>query len=385
MPKLSEMVLSSVEAMSIKYNNMVYEMKRRGEKVIVLSLGEAFFDIPLMTMDDLPCPDIYRYSHSRGLPELRERIARYYRERYAVDVDSEKELLITAGSKAAIYFSMMATLNPGDEVLVREPLWVSYPEQAKFCHGVPVQIPYTASISDFEKYITDRTRLIIVNNPNNPTGQVLTEQEIRYLVDLAKANGIYLLSDEAYSDFVTDEIFHSAGRFDPLKSHTILCNSISKNLGISGWRIGYAISNPVFINQMLKLNQHIITCPATILEYYIAKHFDDILAITDPQIIAVVQKRRKVMNYLKEVGLEFLPGNATFYLFVSIAPSSLGSEAFCTRLLEEEHVCAVPGFGYGQSCDAFVRLSVGVESLEDIRTGVDRIKDLVSRTRMEAF
>ncbi len=384
MPRISDVVANSVEAMSIKYNNLVYDMKRRGKKVIVLSLGEAFFDIPLMPMDDLPYPAIYHYSHSRGIPELRDRITRYYRERYAVNVNPEREILITAGSKAAIHFSMMAVLNPGDEVLIQEPLWVSYPEQAKLCYGVPVQIPYTATVKDFEKYLTGRTRLLIVNNPNNPRGQVFTQQEMRYLADLAKANDIYLLSDEAYSDFVVDETFHSAGYFDPEKSHTIICNSISKNFGISGWRIGYAISNPSFINQLLKINQHIITCPSTILQYYLAKHFDEILTITDPQIPAVVEKRREVARYLKKVGLDSLPGGSTFYLFVSIAPSALGSEAFCMKLLEEDHVCVVPGVGYGHSCDAFVRLSVGTESLEDIRTGIDRIKALVERTRKVA-
>jgi aspartate aminotransferase/aminotransferase len=384
MPRISEVVSASSEAMSIKYNNLVYEMKSRGEKVIVLSLGEAFFDIPLMPMDDLPYPAIYHYSHSRGIPELRDRIAQYYAERYAVAVDPEKELLITAGSKAAIHFSMMATLNPGDEVIVQEPLWVSYPEQARLCHGFPIQIPYTATVRDFEDYITERTRLIIVNNPNNPTGQVFSESEMRYLADLAAANDIYLLSDEAYSDFLVDEGFHSAGRFDSDKSHTIICNSISKNLGISGWRIGYAISNAALINQLLKINQHLITCPATILQYYLARHFDNILNITDPQIRAVVEKRKKVVQYLKKVGLEFLPGNSTFYLFVSIAPSALDSETFCMRLLQEDRVSVVPGIGYGHSCDGFVRLSVGTESLEDIRTGIDRIKALVDCTQMVA-
>ena len=384
MPRISNVVCDSAEAMSIKYNNLVYEMKRRGEKVIVLSLGEAFFDIPLMSMDDLPYPAIYHYSHSRGVPELRDRIARYYRERYSVDVDPDKELLVTAGSKAAIHFSMMATLDPGDEVMMQEPLWVSYPEQARLCYGVPVQIPYTATIRDFEDYITERTRLLVVNNPNNPRGNVLGRREMQYLADMAEANDIYLLSDEAYSDFLLDEPFYSAGRCDDDKSHTIICNSISKNFGISGWRIGYAISNPRFISQLLKINQHVITCPASILQYYLAEHFDEVLSITDPQIRAIVEKRRMVARYLQEVGLDCLPGNSTFYLFVSIAPSALDSETFCTRLLEEEGVSVVPGIGYGQSCDAFVRLSVGTESLADIRTGIDRIKALVECTQMVA-
>ena len=379
-PGFSGVVERAEQAMSIKFNNMVYELKRKGERVIVLSLGEAFFDIPLFPMDDLPFPQIYHYTHSRGIPELREKICDYYHNTHGVHVDPEKEIIVTAGSKAAIHFSMMSVLNPGDEVIVHEPTWVSYPEQVKLCYGVPVMMPYTCAVTDYEKYITERSKLIVINNPHNPRGEVLTRKDLGYLVDLAKAHGLYVLADEAYSDFLMDEQFHSLGLFDSDKSNVIICNSISKNFGISGWRLGYCITNEHLTNQVLKVNQHLITCPASILQYYMARHFDSIIQITYPQITAVVEKRRRVEQFMDTLGLDYLEGSATFYFFVSIRPSRLGSEDFCTRLLMEDHVSVVPGVGYGKSCDAFVRVSVGTESMEDIEYGLTRLKALIDMT-----
>lgn len=379
-PKVSGVLQRVEQAVSIKYNNMVYEMTRAGTRVIVLSLGEAFFDIPLFPMDDLPFPQLYHYTHSRGLSELRNRIADYYGRVYSVPVDPEQELIVTAGSKAAIYFTMMSLLDPGDEAIVHEPSWVSYPEQIKLCYGVPVMMPYACGVRDYERYISDRSKLIVVNNPHNPRGDVLGASELQYLVDLAKAHGLYVLADEAYSDFIIDGSFNSLGAMDCTKSNIVICNSISKNFGISGWRLGYSITNPELTSQILKVNQHLITCPASILQYYMARHFDDIADITQPQIVEVVNKRNAVARYMDEIGLSYLAGNATFYLFASIAPSRLSSEEFCTRLLRDDHVAVVPGSGYGASCDTFVRVSVGSEAMEDIQLGLRRIKALIDAT-----
>ncbi|CAB3920858.1 MULTISPECIES: pyridoxal phosphate-dependent aminotransferase [Achromobacter] len=380
MPQISNHASALQEAVSVRYNNAVYELKRSGQDIIVLSLGEAFFELPPVSLDGLPHPEGLHYSHSRGVPELRERVALYYRKTYGVNVDPDNEILFTSGSKAAIYFSMMAVLNPGDDVLIPEPMWVSYPEQARLCLANPITIPFPSKISDFERYLTDKTRLLIINNPNNPTGYVYSKRELQYLADLARANDIYLLSDEAYSDFLVNDEFVSAGRLDNTKSHTIVCNSISKNLGISGWRIGYAISNSQLIHQLLKINQHVITCPATNLQHYLVQNFDSLIQTTSPQITHVVKKRAVVAEYLQSQSLEYVTGTAGFYLFVSIAPSLMDSERFALRLLHEHQVCAVPGIGYGPSCDKFIRLSVGSEPLERIYRGIDAIKRLIAET-----
>lgn len=368
------------QALSIRYNNLVYEMKARGEDVTVLSLGEAFFDIPLFSFADMPMPDSYHYSHSRGNPKLRSRLAEYYRDDYGVPVDPASEIVVTAGSKIAIHMSLMAILNPGDEVMVLEPAWVSYTEQVKLCHAVPVMVPYDCSIFDLDKYVTPRTKAIIVNNPNNPSGKVFTQQELEHLHGLADRENLFLLSDEAYSEFVLDDSFISCGALDPEKKHTIVCNSMSKNYGMSGWRIGYVIARPGLIDEILKINQHLITCPPAILENYLVKHFDEILEITRPQIDEVVRRRQELAVFMDERGMQYLPGDSTFYFFVSIERSSLSSEEFCTRLLTERRVSTVPGIGYGASCDRFIRVSVGTESMERTQAGILMVNQLIEET-----
>jgi aspartate aminotransferase/aminotransferase len=377
----SDIAAQSSEALSIKYNTEVYEKQRRGEDVIVLSLGEAFFDLPLFSFDNLPYPKIYHYSHSRGIPELRQKLSKYFFETYDVSYDYEKEILITAGSKIAIYMCLMAILNPKDEVLVYEPAWVSFTEQIRLAYGIPVHIPYDETIYNFEKYITDKTKLIIINNPNNPTGKVYSLEELSYLYQLAKKYKLYVLSDEAYSDFVIDQNeFISFANLDTEKKHTIVINSISKNFGISGWRLGYVITNPNLISELLKINQHLITCPPTILEYYVDKHFDEIISITKPQIKDLTLKRKQITDYINSLSLEFLPGTTTFYFFISISKSKLNSEEFCWKLLQEHHISTVPGIGYGKSCDKFIRVSIGSESIERVKKGLKIITNLISST-----
>jgi aminotransferase len=380
MPAFSRVVTDAEEAMSIKYNTMVYDLQSKGVEVLVMSLGEAFFDIPLLPMNDLPYPAVNHYSNSRGIPELRQRLSSYFAVEYGVDFDPASEILITAGSKAAIHMTLMSILDPGDEVLYSEPGWVSYPEQIKLCYGIPVSMPFDHAVSDYETHITEKTRAIIVTSPHNPRGLVLTETELRDLVALARKHDLWLLSDEAYSDFLLDGSFVSAGRLDPAKERVVVFNSMSKNFGISGWRLGYVIANRQLINRVLTVNQHLITCPATILEYYLAHHFDSLIEITKPQIRKVVEVREQLARYMSEIGLSALPGGATFYFFVSLGESELRSEEFATRLLYEQHISVVPGVGYGASCDSFVRVSVGTASLDENMRGLAAIKALIDAT-----
>ena len=377
--RTSRVVSDISQAMSIKYNNKVYEMQNDGIDIIVLSLGEAFFDIPLYPFCDLPFPQIYHYSHSRGVLELREKISSYYLKQYEVQIDSQNEIIITAGSKIAIYMSLLAIINPDDEVLIHEPAWVSYPEQVKLCHGTPVMIPHSEGVFDFENYISNRTKAIIINNPNNPSGKVYSVEEITHLTRLAERYGLFILSDEAYSDFLLNsDNFISLGNVDKEKRYSIICNSMSKNYGMSGWRIGYVVSNEALINQILKINQHLITCPASILEYYMAEHFDDVLSVTKKQIVDVVHKRRMIVEYLDKIGLSYMQGTSTFYIFVSIENATMKSEEFSDTLLERKHICVVPGIGYGESCDKYIRISIGTEPLDRIFYAMDEIKKMIN-------
>lgn len=368
------------EAMSIRFNQMVYDLKRQGRDVIVLSLGEAFFEIPLFRFSQVDYVKGYHYSDSRGIPELRNAIAGYYHSQYGASVDARSELLVSAGSKILIYMAMMTVLNRADEVLVHEPCWLSYPEQVKLCGGVPKVIPYDVPPAGFERYLSPRTRLLVLNNPNNPAGHVYSGRDLMDLYEMCRVRGIYVLVDEAYSDFVVDGSFVSLATIAPAKERVIIVNSLSKNMGMSGWRIGYVIAHPTFIAQLLKVNQHLMTCAPTILQYYCAKYFERILKLTLPQVREVVEKRKRIAMRIDELSLKRLAGEATFYFFINIDPYPGTSLAFATELLQAHAISVVPGCAYGKSTDRFIRFSIGAEPEERIDEALWVIKQMITST-----
>lgn len=374
--QISKSASEIADAASIRVNQMVYDLKRAGHEPVVLSLGEAFFDLPLYDFRQLDFERGYHYSDTQGLPDLREKIAGFYRDHYHAPVDPHAELMITTGSKAAILLAMLATLNPGDDILVHEPCWLSYPHQARICGAGTVFIPYQVQPAEFEKFITNRTRMLIINNPNNPAGRLYTSDELQTIYTACRSRGIYVLVDEAYSDFVLDEPFCSMAEVVPDKDGVIVVNSLSKNMGMSGWRIGYIITSPKLLPTLIKLNQHSMTCAPTLLMQYVAHYFDKILSVSLPQVREVVEKRRRVATMLDRLGLHRLSGDATFYFFVSIGDFPGTSEDFAMQLLLRRMVAVVPGSAYGRSTDRFVRISVGAESEERIWEALQMVKTL---------
>ena len=198
---------------------------------------------------------------------------------------------------------MRMVLNKGDEVLIHEPAWLSYQEQAKLSGGIPRFIPFDSDIKNIENYINDRSRLLVLNNPNNPAGWIYDRETLKTIYEICLDKGI--LMDEAYSDFVGEgESFTSLASISRDLEGIFIVNSLSKNMGMSGWRIGYVIAAEKMITKLLKLNQHIITCAPTVLQMYMERYFDDIIAVTLPQVKGVVEKRKRIARYLDEIGLE---------------------------------------------------------------------------------
>ncbi|MGF1543097.1 MAG: pyridoxal phosphate-dependent aminotransferase [Parvularculaceae bacterium] len=365
------------EALSIYINQIVYDQRRMKRDVVALSLGEAFFDIPMMDFGKIDPDKGYHYSDSRGIPELRAKVAQYYDKYYGAKIDAEDEILISAGSKPIIFMCMAALVDPGQEVLIHEPAWVSYQEHIRLVGASPKFIPYDAPIETFSDYINENTRLVIVNNPNNPAGRLYAQDELQSIYDQASVVGAYVMVDEAYSDFVIDDRFVSMARVVPNKKGTLTVNSLSKNMGMSGWRIGYLIAHPDVIDQVLKVNQHLITCAPSILQHYMARYFDDIIDITLPQVRDVVEKRQRIAGVMDDLGLERLDGGCTFYFFVSIGNFPASSLDFALKLLVDDGIAVVPGSAYGASTERFVRISIGTESEERIYKSLQRIRDLI--------
>lgn len=381
--QISEKAKNIPEALSIYMNQLVYEQKRAGKDITTLSLGEAFFDIPMFDFEKTNFKQGYHYSESRGLPELREKICEFYDRQYNTKVDYQKEILISAGSKPIIFMAMQAVLNEGDEVLIHEPGWLSYPEQAKLVGAIPKFIPYNCKVIEFEQYFTDKTRMVVINNPNNPAGWLYSKKDLLLLYKVCRKKGIYIMVDEAYSDFLLDEEFYSAARLSDKKEGIIVVNSLSKNLGMSGWRIGYVIASEEIIENILKLNQHLITCASTVLLRYVAYYFNEILDCTLPQVRAVVEKRKRVALYMDKIGLKYLQGSSTFYFFIDIGEFKEKSLDFALYLLLKNDIAVVPGSAYGKSTDHFIRISIGAESEFRIFTALDTIKNLLSNPQFD--
>lgn len=377
--QVSRSVSAIPEALSIYINQLVYDLRRKGQSVVVLSLGEAFFNVPWFGFDDLDIERCNHYSDSRGIPELRAKLAHFYDKTYCAPVDAEREVLITAGSKFAIFMAMQTALNPGDEVAIQEPAWLSYQEQVRLVGAVPKFIRYDEPVRNFSHWFTPTTKMLILNNPNNPAGRTYSAGEIADAYEQCRSRGIYLLIDEAYSDFLVDEKFNSLASVVPDKDGIIVVNSLSKNMGISGWRVGYLISKGDFVDQCLKVNQHLITCAPTILLQYLARHFDEISAATVPQAHAVAEKRARVERVMDELALHRMAGGGTFYFFVSIDDFPGNSLEFALTLLLEDGIAVVPGSAYGESTSRFIRISVGTESEEHIENALTAIKSRIAR------
>lgn len=377
-PELNAVVDSIPEALSIRINQIVYDKKARGERVYTYSLGEAFFQIPRFDISDADWYSGYHYSSSMGVPALRKKLAQMY-ELYGVKVNPETEILISAGSKALIFMVLQTILSPGDNVLVPEPAWLSYKEQIKLAGGVHIPVPYTDAVYDWEKYITPKTKAIIINNPTNPSGKLFSQEEFDYLIKLAQKHNIFIISDEAYSDFLCKtEDFISFAKFDKTKEHTIIVNSLSKNMGMSGWRVGYVICHADILKQILKLNQHIITCAPTVLQNYMADHFDEILSHTRPQAVQIAQKRQRVSEIMKNIGIRPLPGVGTFYFLIDVSDFPGTTDELVYDLLINHNIATVSGEAYGTSTSQFIRFGIGVEDLDAIEKSLHTIKSFLN-------
>jgi aspartate/methionine/tyrosine aminotransferase len=377
-------------ALSVVINQLVYDLRATGADIVALSLGEAFFRQDLFDFRALEWEKGFHYSDSRGLLPLRQKIASLYGSKYGATFNPEKEVLVTAGSKLAVYMAIKATVEPGQSVVIFEPAWVSYREQVLLAGGKPVFLPFELSYAG-KLTLPKDTSLVILNNPNNPAGRVYSTKELERIYKACQAAGATLLVDEAYSDFVHKGEFRSALAIGAgeIPRDLIVTNSLSKNLGMSGWRLGYVVASAEVQRELLSLQQNLITCPPTILQQYVARYLDEIYEFTEPQIQEVISKRDSVSGLLRSLGIRSLEGSSTFYFFVDAA--SLGIKGsvidYCLHLLVDHGIATVPGTAYGESTRGFVRLSIGTESLERInealQTMLGAARNVPSRLAIE--
>ena len=370
-----------------KFFDIVAEMP----DAISLGVGEPDFDTPWHVRDE----GIYSlergktfYTSNAGLKELRQEICNYLKRRMDVQYDWAGEVLITVGGSEAIDIGLRAMINPGDEVLIPQPSYVSYEPCAILAGATPVIIDLKAenefrlTAQELEEAITEKTKLLILPFPNNPTGAIMERKDLEAIAEVIIKHDIYVMSDEIYAELSYKDQHVSIASLPGMKERTILINGFSKAYAMTGWRLGYACGPKEIIQQMTKIHQFAIMCAPTTSQYAAVealKNGDDDIA---QMRTAYNQRRRFLMDAFRRMGLECFEPYGAFYVFPCIKEFGMTSDEFATRFLEEEQVAAVPGTAFGDSGEGYLRISYAY-SLEKLKTAMERMERFVKKLREE--
>ena len=370
-----------------KFFDIVSEMK----DAITLGVGEPDFDTPWHIRDE----GIYSlekgrtfYTSNAGLKELKIEIGRYLERRYGVSYNYNGEILVTVGGSEAIDIAMRAMLDPGDEVLIPQPSYVSYEPCCILANGKPVIIELKAenqfrlTAEELEAAITPKTKLLVLPFPNNPTGAIMEKADLEAIAEVVIKHDLFVLSDEIYSELTYTDKHVTIASLPGMKERTILINGFSKSYAMTGWRLGYACGPEVIIKQMTKIHQFAIMCAPTTSQYAAVealKNGDEDVAKMREEYNG---RRRYLMHRFKEMGLECFEPFGAFYVFPCIKEFGMTSEEFATRLLQEEKVAVVPGTAFGDCGEGFLRISYAY-SLEDLKLAIGRIQEFITRLRQK--
>lgn len=382
---LSDAVLGLKPSGIRKFFDIVSEMK----DAISLGVGEPDFDTPWHIRDE----GIYAlekgktfYTSNAGLKELREEICNYQKRHQNIDYNPLNEVIVTVGGSEAIDIGLRAIINAGDEVIIPQPSYVSYEPCAILAGAKPVTIALKAenefrlTPEELEAAITDKTKVLILPYPNNPTGAVMGREDLERIADIIIKNDIYVMSDEIYGALTYNGEHVSIASLEGMKERTILIDGFSKAFAMTGWRLGYACGPEHIIKQMTKIHQFAIMCAPTTSQYAAVEALkngeDDVKAMRQEYN----QRRRYLMNAFKEMGLECFEPFGAFYVFPCIKEFGMTSEEFATRFLEEERVAAVPGSAFGDSGEGFLRISYAY-SLDNLKIAMERLKNFVEKLR----
>lgn len=366
-----------------KFFDIVSEMK----DAISLGVGEPDFDTPWHVREE----GIYSlergrtfYTSNAGLKELKQEICNYLNRRFNLQYDYNGEVLVTVGGSEAIDVALRAMINPGDEVLIPQPSYVSYLPCVQLTYGKPVIIQLEEE-NDFKltpqellEKITDKTKVLILPFPNNPTGAILEREILEELAKICVEKDIFVVSDEIYSELSYNGRHVSIAEMPGMKERTIVINGFSKSYAMTGWRLGYACGPKNIISQMTKIHQFAIMCAPTTSQYAAVEALKNGDEDVEKMCQAYNQRRRFLMNAFREMGLECFEPYGAFYVFPSIKKFGLTSDEFATRLLKEEKVAVVPGTAFGDCGEGFLRISYAY-SLENLKIALDRIADFIKR------
>ena len=369
-----------------KFFDIVAEM----DDVVSLGVGEPDFDTPWAVRDE----GIYTlergktfYTSNSGLKELREAISRYLIRRLGVRYDPIHECLVTVGGSEAIDLAFRALVNPGEEILIPEPSYVSYTPCAILADAVPVPIPLKAenefrlTPEELEEHITDKTKILVLPFPNNPTGAVMTREDLEPIAKICIKHNLFVVSDEIYSELTyTGEDHVSIVQIPHMQERTILINGFSKAFAMTGWRLGYCCGPAAVLSLLTKIHQYAIMCAPTNSQYAAIVALRDCYSEVEKMREAYNQRRRFLLHSFEQMGLPCFEPFGAFYVFPCIKEFGMTSEEFATRLLEEERVAVVPGDAFGESGEGFIRISYAY-SLEALKIAIGRLEKFIERLR----
>ena len=382
---LSKKAVSLAPSGIRKFFDIVSEM----EDAISLGVGEPDFDTPWRVREE----GIYSlergrtfYTSNAGLKELKLEISRYLAQTIQVDYDYSREVLVTVGGSEAIDLAFRAMLDPGDEVLIPQPSYVSYLPCAVLADGVPVTIPlqhensFKLTREELEAAITPRTKILVLPFPNNPTGAVMTREDLEPIAQAVMEHDLYVVSDEIYSELTYSGQHCSIASLPGMRDRTLVINGFSKGFAMTGWRLGYICGPAPIVEQMTKIHQYAIMCAPTTSQYAAVEALRNCGRDVEQMREAYNQRRRFLMNEFRKMGLQCFEPYGAFYAFPSIREFGMTSEEFATRLLQEEKVAVVPGTAFGDCGEGFLRISYAY-SLADLKEAIGRLEKFVRRLR----
>lgn len=367
-----------------KFFDIVNEM----DDAISLSVGEPDFPTPWNISESA----IYAIEHGRthytsnaGVTELRELICRYYDERYGVHY-APSECIVTVGASEGIDLALRALINPGDEVIIPAPSYVSYAPGVVLAGGVPVPAPTSAENAckltpeTIRQLATARTKALILPYPNNPTGAILERQELAALAQEIQKTQMIVISDEIYSELTYGKRHVSIASIDGMRERTIVINGFSKAFSMTGWRMGYLLAPPELISPMLRIHQYVIMCCSTMSQYAgieaLKSGFEDDFAQVRKMVREYDRRRRVLVDGLNAIGLPCFNPEGAFYAFPDIRSTGYSSEEFCKQLLMQKKIAVVPGNAFGESGEGFVRISYAA-SMQNIQIALARIDEFI--------
>lgn len=368
-----------------KFFDVVSEMP----DAISLGVGEPDFDTPWRIREE----GIYTlergktfYTSNAGLKELKVEICKYLDRKYNVQYNFKNEVIVTVGGSEGIDIALRAMLDPGDEVLIPQPSYVSYLPCTILANGTPVTIPlqekneFKLTAEELEAAITPKTKILVMPFPNNPTGAIMTKEDLEPVVEVIKKHDLFVISDEIYSELSYNGDHVSIASFEGMKERTILINGFSKAFAMTGWRLGYACGPKEIIEQMIKIHQYAIMCAPTNSQYAAVEALRSCDAEVFEMREAYNQRRRFLMHEFRRMGIQCFEPFGAFYVFPSIKEFGMTSEEFALKFLEEERVAVVPGTAFGDCGEGFLRISYAY-SIEDLKVALGRFEKFITRLR----